>query len=226
MTFLGVLLAAFAACVALRKPIYHHRKVLFAVTVAIDLAFVVGLTVGMPRALWEIFVVLVQKCTLALALFVVVMYIGVLPKDSKLHRWLDPIRGDLSIVACLLALGHMGLYLDVYAPVLMEAVGVKGNLVASFVVALVVFALLLVLGATSFVFVKKRMEKTFWKKVQRLAYPFFFLVYVHLMMILLPAAMSGAAKAQMSIAVYTAVFGVYAVLRVVRAVADRKTSAS
>ncbi len=32
------------------------------------------------------------QCVLSLALFVVVMYIGVFAKGSKVHQWLGPVR--------------------------------------------------------------------------------------------------------------------------------------
>ena len=79
------------------------------------------------------------------------------------------------------------------------------------------FALLLVLGVTSFNFVKKRMRKESWKRVQMLAYPFFLLVYAHLLLMLLPAALKGGLAAQASVAVYSAVFVGYVSLRLYRA---------
>ena len=90
------------------------------------------------------------------------------------------------------------------------------------VVALALFALLIVLGVTSFNFVKKRMKKETWKRVQLLAYPFWGLVYVHLLLMLLPSALRGGAPAQMSVVVYSVVFLGYAVLRVRRALVDRR----
>ncbi|MFQ8866773.1 MAG: hypothetical protein ACLR67_00475 [Eggerthella lenta] len=51
--------------------------------------------------------------------------------------------------------------------------------------------LLLVLGVTSFGFVKKHMRTESWKRLQRWAYVFFGLVYVHLMLMLAPAASRG-----------------------------------
>ena len=101
-----------------------------------------------------------------------------------------------------------------------------GNVLAALMLALVLFALLLVLGVTSFNAVKRRMRADTWKRVQLLAYPFFGLVYVHLLLMLLPSALQGGAAAQASVAAYTAVFGTYAVLRVTRALLDRRMAAS
>ncbi|MEF9876498.1 MAG: hypothetical protein RR772_06270 [Gordonibacter sp.] len=163
-----------------------------------------------------------QKCMLPLALFAVVMFIGVFARDSKVGSWLRPVRAELSIIAWILSLGHMTVYLMSYVPRVLAGGSLGGNVALSFVVALVLFALLLMLGITSFNGVKKRMKADSWKRVQLLAYPFFGLIYVHVLLMLLPSALHGGVAAQVSVAVYTMVFGTYAVLRVVRAVRDRK----
>ncbi len=83
--------------------------------------------------------------------------------------------------------------------------------------------LLVVLGVTSFAFVKRQMSTASWKKVQKLAYPFFGLVYVHLLLMLLPSALHGGLAAQASVAVYSVVFVGYALCRVGRgALVDRR----
>lgn len=83
-----------------------------------------------------------------------------------------------------------------------------------------------VLGVTSFGFVKKHMRTESWKRLQRWAYVFFGLVYVHLMLMLAPAASRGGEAALVTVAVYTVVFGAYAVLRVRRAFVDRRVVAA
>ncbi len=86
-------------------------------------------------------------------------------------------------------------------------------------------ALLLVLGVTSFNFVKKRMHARTWKRVQLLAYPFSLLTYVHLMFMLAPSALAGGASSMVGIAVYSAVFVAYLALRLWRHAVDRKAEA-
>lgn len=167
---------------------------------------------------------LMGKCMLSLALFVVVMYIGVLSSSSRLRQWLNPVRGELSIIACILACGHMAVYLSSYVPRVGQAL--SGNVLGSLMVALGLLALLLVLGATSFNAVKCRMAADAWKRLQRWSYLFFALVYVHLLLMLAPSAMRGSEAAIASIAVYSVVFLSYAVLRGRRALAARCLSSS
>lgn len=222
MDFLLVFVCAVTAAFALRNPIKKAPVAFYILAVAVSVLFIAAEFFPMPRAVWSALFLLVQKCMLALALFAVVMFIGVLSRDSRAGRWLRPIRAELSIIAWILSLGHMAVYLASYLP---RLGGVnKGAVMISFVVALVLFALLLVLGITSFNAVKKRMKKDTWKRVQMLAYPFFGLVYLHLMLMLLPPALHGGAAAQVSVAVYSVLFAAYALLRVRRAMIDRKAA--
>ena len=95
-------------------------------------------------------------------------------------------------------------------------------MLGALVVALALLVLLLVLGVTSFGFVERRMRTESWKRLQRWAYVFFGLVYVHLLLMLLPSALHGGLAAQASVAVYSVVFVGYALCRVGRALADKR----
>lgn len=223
MTFLAVLVGSVAFAVLCKGAIKAHPVAFYALAVALDVLFVAGSFVRLPGVLDDALFLLLHKCTLATALFVVVMYIGVFRRDGRVAQQFRPIRAELSIMAWLLSLGHMAVYLASYVTRLSSGLA-QANVAASLVVALVLFVLLLVLGVTSFNVVKRRMSKEVWKRVQRWAYPFFGLVYVHLMLMLLPSAVRGGAAAQASVAVYTVVFGLYAVLRIRRALLDRQAA--
>ncbi|MEG1827625.1 MAG: hypothetical protein RR218_10245 [Gordonibacter sp.] len=220
MTFAIVLVITAAASLLLRNPLRKWPWLFYVLAVAVDVLFLAESF--MPRSVWSLLLTLVQKCMLPLALFTVVMFIGVFARDSKVGSWLRPVRAELSIIAWILSLGHMTVYLMSYVPRVLAGGSLGGNVALSFVVALVLFALLLMLGITSFNGVKKRMKADSWKRVQLLAYPFFGLIYVHVLLMLLPSALHGGVAAQVSVAVYTMVFGTYAVLRVARAMKDRK----
>lgn len=220
MTFVVVLVCSVVFACVFKKAIKAWPVALYALAVVLDVLFVVDSFAGLPELLHGALFLLLHKCTLATALFVVVMYIGVFSRESRVVQHLRPIRAELSIVAWLLSLGHMAVYLSSYVTRLSTGVA-QANVAASLVVALTLFVLLVFLGVTSFNVVKKRMKKETWKRVQLLAYPFFGLVYVHLMLMLLPSAMRGGEPAQVSVAVYSVVFLGYAALRVRRALVDR-----
>ena len=81
---------------------------------------------------------------------------------------------------------------------------------------------MVVLWVTSAQRVKHAMKAASWKRVQRLAYPFYVLTYVHLALLLMPSAVAGNEVAVLSIAVYSVVMGAYVVLRLRKAAADRR----
>ena len=224
MDFLLMLIVTVAATLLLRSPIHKFPVLFYVLAVAADVAYIAGIERLLPRAVMSVLALPMGKCMLSLALFVVVMYIGVFAKGSRVHQWLKPVRAELSIVACILACGHMAVYLASYAPRLGGAMG--ANVLSALVVALALLVLLLALGVTSFGFVKRRMRTESWKRLQRWAYVFFGLVYVHLMLMLAPAASRGGEAALVTVAVYTVVFGAYAVLRVRRAFVDRRAVAA
>lgn len=186
MAFLTILVASAVATVILRGPIKRWPVAFYGLAVVADVAYIVGIEGLLPRAVMGPLTLLMGKCVLSLALFVVVMYVGVFAKGSRAHQWLKPVRSELSIAACILACGHMAVYLASYVPRFGGAL--SANVLGALAVALGLLALLLVLGATSFGFVKKHMRTESWKRLQRWAYAFFGLVYVHLMLMLAPAA--------------------------------------
>ena len=225
MTFAIILICTVAACFALRKPIKKYPMVFYALAVLLDVVFIATFYFDMPRAFWKVIFVLIQKCTLSLAIFVVVMFIGCFARDSKVSTMLRPIRSELSIIAWILSLGHMALYLVKYLPIILRGGAINTNVLTSFILAIVLLVLLLVLGVTSFAIVKKHMKADAWRKLQKWAYVFFMLVYVHLLFMLLPSALHGGAAAQASVGVYSVVFVAYAVMRVCRALVDKQKEA-
>ena len=96
------------------------------------------------------------------------------------------------------------------------------NLAVSFVISGVLLVLFVMLLVTSFNAVKRHMHAKTWKNVQRWAYVFFGLMYVHLAVILMPPALSGKETAMISMTVYTIVFAAYAILRIRRTVVEMK----
>ena len=215
MEFLLVLIGTTVVVLLLRNAVKRLPVLFYLAAIALVIVFFAGVNGLLPGTWWKPLITLVQRCMVALSLFAVVMFIGVLPKGSKLDAWLRPVRAELSIVACILCLGHMCMYLVPYA-----SRAIAGTLgaatLASFIVAVVLFVLLLVLGVTSFNAVKHRMHARTWKNVQRLAYPFFGLAWVHLMFMLAPAAAKGGEQAILSVAIYSIIFTAYLVLRVIR----------
>ena len=70
-----------------------------------------------------------QRCALAFLLFSIVMFVGVLGEKNPLRTHLMPIRRQLSILACIFAVGHIAFYAASYVPRLTSAF--TGNLAFS-----------------------------------------------------------------------------------------------
>lgn len=221
MNFIIVLVCATVAVLLLRKPLMKYPMVFYTLAVLLNIMYVAHAFVPYPELVRRGLFLLMQKCTLSLALFTVVMFVGVFRKDSRAGLSLRPVRAELSILACLLAVGHMAMYLLSFAPRLADIGALDGRFALFFATAMALLALLLVLGVTSAKGVKRRMDASAWKKLQKWAYVFFGLIYVHLVSILLPSALLQGVTAQISIVVYTVLFGSYATLRIYRAVSDR-----
>lgn len=215
MQFLIVFAVTVVLTLALREPLRRWPVAFYALAVAVVAVYFAGAYGMLPGTWWKPLITLVQRCMVALSLFAVVMFVGALPKGSRLDSWLRPVRAEISIVACFLCLGHMCAYLAPFASRALAG-SLAGTTLASFVVALVLFVLLIVLGITSFNFVKRRMSGRMWKNVQRLAYPFFGLTWAHLVFMLAPAASKGGGPAVLSVAIYSILFIAYAVLRLLR----------
>lgn len=222
MGFVLVLVCTTALVWFLKTPLMKCPVAFYALAMLLNVLYVSSAFATYPEAIRQALFLLMQKCTLSLAVFTVVMFIGVFRKDSAVSLALRPVRAELSILACVLAMGHMAMYTMSFAPRLLNGSAIDGGFLLFFATAIALLALLLILGITSFKGVKRRMDAVAWKRLQKWAYVFFGLVYVHLVSILLPSALLRGATARTSIAVYTVLFGLYAVLRIRRAVRDRK----
>lgn len=224
MTFLLVLICTVVVVLLLKPAIKKVPVVWYVAAAALAVLYVAALQglLPLPAPVRNVLFLLLQKGTLAVALFVVVMFIGVFPRDSKPRKYLAPIRAELSIIAFALIIGHILAYCLSYVPRVLGAGAISPFVSVGLVVAAIVTVLLAVLGVTSFNFVKARMSAQAWTRVQKWSYVFFGLTYVHVLAMLLPSALSGGAAAVQSVTVYTIVFGAYAVLRIIRALLDRK----
>lgn len=215
MRFLLAVVVCFALVVLLAKPLKRFPVPFYCAALGFVALYWFGVSTNVTGVWWTWFMPLMQRCALAFLLFTIVMFVGVLGDSSPLRARLMPIRRQLSILGCIFALGHLAFYGVSYVPRLGSAFA--GNLGFSLELAAVLVALMAVLLVTSFQVVKRRMNAARWKGVQRLAYPFYLLTYVHLVLLLAPSAFAGRDTAIVSLVVYTVVVATYVVLRVRRA---------
>ena len=217
MRFVIALVVSFALVWLCAKPLKKYPVPFYLGAIVLLGLYFWGSATGVRNEIWSYFQPLMQRCALAFLLFSIVMFVGVLGEKNPLRTHLMPIRRQLSILACIFAVGHIAFYAASYVPRLTSAF--TGNLAFSLGLAALITALMAVLWVTSAQRVKHAMKAASWKRVQRLA-------YVHLALLLMPSAAAGNDVAVLSIAVYSIVMGAYVVLRLRKALADRRTEAT
>lgn len=224
MRFVIALVISFALVWLCAKPLKKYPVPFYLGAIVLVGLYFWGSATGVRNEVWSYFQPLMQRCALAFLLFSIVMFVGVLGEKNPLRTHLMPIRRQLSILACIFAVGHIVFYGASYIPRLTTAF--TGNLAFSLSLAALITSLMIVLCVTSFQVVKHAMHAVTWKRVQRLAYLFYVLTYVHLALLLMPSAMVGNDVAVLSIVVYSVIMGVYVVLRTAKALRDRDADAN
>ena len=163
----------------------------------------------------------------ASALFIIVMYMGALPNGTKAIKRLMPIRAELSIMASLLVLGHNIAYGRTYfVRLFTDTSKMSTTQMLAAICSLIMIAIMLPLMITSFKAVRKKMKPKSWKKLQRSAYVFYGLIYVHTMLLYVPMVQAGRSAYIVNIIVYSLIFISYAGMRIRKELLKKKRGAS
>lgn len=163
------------------------------------------------------------------AFWAVVMWAGALPNGSLPIKKLMPIRGELSITAAILTLSHIVTYgVQYISDITRDRTGSGGafrDFVITSIVCLIMVLIMLPLTVMSFRTVRKKMNAKTWKRIQRAAYLFYGLIFIHIMVLFIPKAQNGREGYFLNVLVYSAVFIGYAAMRVRKAFIVRNKSA-
>lgn len=174
--------------------------------------------VDMPLFVKKNILGIFAKGSLGTAMFVFVMYAGALPKGNRFIAPLMKIRGELSITAAILVLCHNFTYGRTYFRMLfVQPEILSGTQLAAAIISIIMIIIMIVLTITSFPSVRKRMQAKKWKQLQRTAYLFYGLMYVHIMLINVPYARLGMSMYIVNVIVYSIVFLGYAAMRISKA---------
>lgn len=172
-------------------------------------------TVAMPQFVRQNIVGIFAKGTIGTAFFIIVMITGALPRGSKLIGPLMRIRGELSIMAAILVLSHNLTYGMTYFKMLFSApAALPAVQRCAAVISLILIVLMIGLTVISFPAVRKKMNSKKWKQIQRSAYVFYGLLYVHIILINIPYARMGLHMYAVNVLVYSIVFAGYAAMRI------------
>ncbi len=224
MVFIASLVAAILFVIIFRKPLQKVPIVFYIIAAVLVAYYVYSYFNGSHLLVWRYFLVAFQRCTISLAFLTIVMFIGVLPENGKLRAALNPIRRQLSITGCILAFGHIIVYISAYIVRYTSGfTALSENMIAALSIAAILTILLTILLVTSFSPVHKAMQQQTWKRIQKFSYIFYALVFVHILLVMVPSALSGATAIILNIAVYTVVFMLYTVLRITRYVVAKRS---
>ncbi|AQR93254.1 ferric reductase-like transmembrane domain-containing protein [Clostridium saccharoperbutylacetonicum] len=210
------------------KKIKKHANIFYIISGLIAIGFVLyfqfNLGNQVPKDINKYVVTIFSRSAVSTALFTIVMYTGVLDKKLNITKKLLSVRGELSIIACILTLGHNVLYGKTYFVTLfVDHTALTWAKLIAALISLVLIAMMLPLMITSFPSVRKKIPFKKWKAIQRLAYVFYGLIYVHVMVLFLPKIQK---DKLFDIAIYTVIFGLYFVARVYRYLKDKEIKAN
>lgn len=210
----------------LKGSLKKHAGIYYIGAAVISIAvFLIGF-LPMPLFLKNNILGIFAKGSLGTAMFVAVMYAGALPKGSKLIAPLMKIRGELSITAAILVLCHNFTYGITYFKMLfIKPEALSATQLTAAIISLVLIIIMIVLTVTSFQAVRKKMKAKKWKQLQRTAYVFYGLMYVHIMLINIPYARLGLGTYIANVVIYSIVFLGYAAMRIAKAVSVKAARA-
>lgn len=222
MSFAAVLIITALVVLVFQPAIRRWPAVFYVIALVLDTLLFVSTELSLPHFIDTMLILTMRRGMLPLALFVIVMFTGVFEKGTKIRGWLQPIRGYLSIIACLTVAGHVVTY---FLPYLSNLLGgwLPVSVAASTLIGLALTVLVVLLGVTSLNFIKRRMSLASWHRLQKLAYLFYALTYIHIALFVGVAVFNNSSHGTMTSTLstfiaYSAVFLLYAILRFSRTI--------
>ena len=151
-----------------------------------------------------------MKGFVSTALFILVMFAGALSKKWGITKKLLRVRAEMAILASILILPHFIIYTYKFLVRLFSGKPLSILYISFIIVGLIAFIIMIPLFITSFKKVRVTMSPSKWKMVQRWAYPFYFLVYLHIILILFNKKVLNLN----AVILYTVIFLGYFILRI------------
>lgn len=150
--------------------------------------------------------------TVGTAFFIIVMFTGALNNKYKVTKKLLGIRMELSIIASFMVLFHVAYYFLDFS--------VIGKVL--YFSGLIAFIIMLPLFITSFIKIRKKMNNKMWKRLQKWAYLFYALIYVHMCFANIGKFTIDIDK----ISLYTVIFTLYTYLKVRKSIKSKMTTSA
>jgi sulfoxide reductase heme-binding subunit YedZ len=210
----------------LSKSLRKHPAVYYVIGLVLTAVYVWATWTNVNTTRIRALMVILQKGYLSSLLLGVVMFTGCFDDTSAVRKRLQPIRGELSILSFIFIIGHLCVYLPNYLTRFTQVISTRANVAVSVIIALVLTVLFAVLTVTSFRFVHRRMSTSGWKNLQRLSYVMVVLYALHVLLVLgRSAIVRPNSLAMVNLVLYMAIVIVYTVMRIRKALRDRKRRA-
>lgn len=200
---------------SLTKDLIKKYPVAFYIGVYAWTGFVVyyynmGFDRNFPAWFNEYFMKIFSRGIFATASFMIVMFLGTITKHNDFSKKLMAIRGEMSIMASLLVFSHNIIFGLRYFPTLFTNPSSmpQRQLIAS-IITIFLLLMLIPLFVTSFKTVRRKMKAKSWKNLQKMAYPFFIGIYVHVMVLY----SSNWKENMVGVVIYTLIYLAYIILR-------------
>ncbi|MDU5560292.1 hypothetical protein [Anaerococcus vaginalis] len=200
---------------SLTKDLIKKYPVIFYLGIYAWTGFVVyyynmGFDRNFPTWFNEYFMKIFSRGIFATASFMIVMFLGTITKHNDFSKKLMAIRGEMSIMASLLVFSHNIIFGLRYFPILFTNPSSMPTrqLIAS-IITIFLLLMLIPLFVTSFKTVRRKMKAKSWKNLQKMAYPFFIGIYVHVMVLY----SSNWKENMVGVVIYTLIYLAYIILR-------------
>ena len=200
---------------SLTKDLIKKYPVIFYLGIYAWTGFVVyyynmGFDRNFPTWFNEYFMRIFSRGIFATASFMIVMFLGTITKHNDFSKKLMAIRGEISIMASLLVFSHNIIFGLRYFPILFTNPSSmpQRQLIAS-IITIFLLLMLIPLFVTSFKTVRRKMKAKSWKNLQKMAYPFFIGIYIHVMVLY----SSNWKENMVGVVIYTLIYLAYIILR-------------
>lgn len=207
---LAILFAAFSAPLLRRAPLPFYCAALLLAAAAAAASELDVENVLLSDWILPLF----NKSAAAAALWALVMWTGALPRGSAAVKRLMAVRGELSILAAILTLSHSVVKGLLYLRQLQKPrFSPDGVFILTSIAVLLMLLIMLPLTVLSFRKIRRKISPGRWKRIQRLAYPFYGLIFIHVLVLYLPPALHGVRGYPLTVAAYAAVWIAYLIFR-------------
>ncbi|MBN1044759.1 sulfite oxidase heme-binding subunit YedZ [Clostridium botulinum] len=152
-----------------------------------------------------------MKGNVSISFFVLVMFAGALNKKWNVTKKLLSVRAEIAILGSILIIPHCVMYAVRFINKLIVGKPITIFYIVYLLIGLIGFCIMIPLFITSFKKVRAKMSYKEWKKLQKLAYPFYFIAYIHIVLALLNNKLDW-----VKLITYTALFIGYFILKIVR----------